>query len=128
MKALIDANVLLWALTDHSRLSRNAAKVLDDSKHQLFFSVAGLWELVIKNQLGKLKLPRPAGEFLKQELVDLQIPILPIEVRHVVRLESLPMHHRDPFDRVLIAQSFEEDMVIVSSDRIFKRYSVEVVW
>jgi PIN domain nuclease of toxin-antitoxin system len=128
MKTLIDANVLLWALTDHSRLSTNAARVLDDPSNQLFFSVAGLWELVIKTQIGKLKLPHPAAEFLKQELVDLQIPVLPIEVRHVVRLERLPMHHRDPFDRVLIAQALEEDLTIVSSDRIFRRYSVELVW
>jgi PIN domain nuclease of toxin-antitoxin system len=128
MKLLIDANVLLWALTENARLSRNATKVLDDPNNELFFSVAGLWELVIKTQIGKLKLPHPAGEFLKQELIDLQIPILSIETRHVIRMERLPMYHRDPFDRVLIAQSMEEDMTIVSSDRIFTRYSAEVIW
>lgn len=94
----------------------------------LSMSVASIWEILIKVQVGKLNLPPPAGPYVIRKLAENRIVILPINLDHLLAFEDLPMHHRDPFDRLLIAQALEEDLPIVTADPLFARYPVEVIW
>jgi PIN domain nuclease of toxin-antitoxin system len=126
MKILLDTHTLLWALTDESKLSERARKLLPQS--DTWLSVASLWEILIKAQIGKIVLPRPTGAFLMSQLKLNGVQLLRVTADHVLRIESLPDHHRDPFDRMLIAQSIEERIPLVSADRIFSSYPVEVIW
>jgi len=126
MNVLLDTHVLLWALTDESKLSERVRQLLPNANS--WFSVASLWEILIKAQIGKMPLPRPTGPFVISKLVSNGVQILPVTSDHVLRIESLPGHHRDPFDRMLIAQSLEENLPLVTADRIFLRYPVEVMW
>jgi PIN domain nuclease of toxin-antitoxin system len=126
MRVLLDTHTLLWALTEKSKLSPRVALLLPSA--ETWFSVAGIWEILTKVQVGKLALPRPAGEFVISKLSLNGVQILPISVDHVLRLESLPLHHRDPFDRIVIAQSLEEKLPIVTSDSLFARYPVDLIW
>jgi PIN domain nuclease of toxin-antitoxin system len=126
MKVLLDTHTLLWALTDQSRLSERAQRLLPQA--DTWFSVASLWEILIKAQLGKIALPRPTGPYLMSKLQLNGVRILDLKPDHVLRIEFLPIHHRDPFDRMLIAQSLEENLPLVTADRIFARYAVELIW
>lgn len=126
MKVLLDTHTLLWALTDESRLSERVRKLLPQA--DTWFSVAGLWEILIKAKIGKMALPRPTGPFVMTKLQLNGVRILHVTSDHVLRVESLPDHHRDPFDRILIAQSLEEHLPVVTADRVFTRYPVEVIW
>jgi PIN domain nuclease of toxin-antitoxin system len=94
----------------------------------LLLSIASIWEILIKVQLGKLNLPQPAGPYIIRKLAENRIEVLPITLDHVLGIESLPLHHRDPFDRLLIAQSIEEGWPIITADPWFARYPVEVIW
>jgi PIN domain nuclease of toxin-antitoxin system len=87
-----------------------------------------LWEAIQKAQVGKLSVPLPAGPFLTGELSSNQVRLLPVSLSHVLRVEELPLHHRDPFDRLLIAQSIEEKWPIVTADPWFAHYPVDVIW
>jgi PIN domain nuclease of toxin-antitoxin system len=126
MKVLLDSHVFLWGITEAGRLSSEAQKALTSA--ELWLSVANLWESIAKVQIGKLSLPQPAGFFLSRELASNAVNVLPVSLGHVLRIESLPLHHRDPFDRMLIAQSLEEGWPIVIADPVFKRYPVRVIW
>jgi PIN domain nuclease of toxin-antitoxin system len=126
MNILLDTHTLLWALTDESKLSERVRKLLPNASPWL--SVASLWEILIKAQIGKIPLPRPTGPFVLSKLKLNGVQILPVTSDHVLRIESLPDHHRDPFDRMLIAQSLEEKLPLVTADRVFARYPVEVIW
>ena len=127
MKALLDTHAFLWAISGDQKLSRRAAEIFSGPS-DLWLSVASIWEILIKVQIGKIPLPGPAGPYLTKELVENQIEILPISLDHALRIESLANHHSDPFDRMLIAQSLEEKLPIVTADRVFSRYPVEVIW
>jgi PIN domain nuclease of toxin-antitoxin system len=127
MKALLDTHTFLWAIAEEGKLSRRAQQIFIGSS-DLWLSVASIWEILIKVQAGKLPLPEPAGPYLIRKLVQNQIEVLPITLDHVLRTESLPLHHRDPFDRLLIAQSIEEKWPIVTADPWFARYPVDVIW
>jgi PIN domain nuclease of toxin-antitoxin system len=126
MKILLDTHVFIWALIDETRLSPRARKLISSSS--LLWSVVSLWEAIQKAQIGKLSLPLPAGSFLTGELSSHHVQLVPVSLGHVLRLESLPLHHRDPFDRLLIAQSIEEGWPIITADPLFARYPVEVIW
>jgi PIN domain nuclease of toxin-antitoxin system len=126
MKVLLDTHTFLWAIASESRLSPQARRLIASS--ELWWSVGSLWEAIQKVQIGKLSLPTPAGTFLTSELSSNGVRLLPVSVGHVLRVESLPLHHRDPFDRLLIAQSIEEGWPIVTADPIFARYPVKVIW
>ena len=128
MKVLLDTHAFLWALTNDQRLSRSARDFFTASTHELVFSVASVWETLIKAKTGRLALPYPAGPFLKSELRRNSIALLPILLSHVLRLEKLPEHHRDPFDRILLAQAIEEELPILSADEKFRPYPVQVLW
>jgi PIN domain nuclease of toxin-antitoxin system len=127
MKALLDTHAFLWALAGDARMSRRARDTFTGPTG-LSLSIANLWEILIKVQSGKLKLPRPAGPYVLKKLAENGIEMLPISIDHLLALERLPMHHRDPFDRMLIAQSLEENLPIVTSDPLFDRYDVRLIW
>lgn len=94
----------------------------------LSMSVASVWEILMKVQAGKLNLPLPAGAYIIRKLAENRIETLSINLDHLLAFERLPLHHRDPFDRILIAQALEEKLPIVTADSVFSRYPVEVVW
>jgi PIN domain nuclease of toxin-antitoxin system len=127
MKALLDTHTFLWAIADEGKLSRRAKQIYT-GPHDLWLSVASMWEIMIKVQAGKLPIPQPAGPYLVKKLAQNQIELLPVSLDHVLGVETLPMHHRDPFDRLLIAQSMEEGWPIITADPWFARYPVEVIW
>ncbi len=127
MKALLGTHTFLWAIAEEEKLSRRARQIYTGS-NDLWLSVASMWEILIKVQAGRLPLPEPAGPYLVKKLVQNQIELLPITLDHVLGIESLPMHHRDPFDRLLIAQCIEEGWPIITADPWFSRYKVEVIW
>jgi PIN domain nuclease of toxin-antitoxin system len=127
MRALLDTHTFLWAISDDPRLSRRAQQTFT-GPNDLWVSVASIWEILIKVKAGKLPVPLPAGPYLVKKLGENRIEVLPIKLDHVLRIESLVVHHRDPFDRILIAQSLEEKLPIVTSDPWFDRYPVRVIW
>jgi PIN domain nuclease of toxin-antitoxin system len=127
MKAILDTHAFLWALAGDARMSRRARDVFAGST-DLFLSMASIWEILIKVQSGKLNLPQPAGPYVLSRLAENRIKTLPISIDHLLAIERLPRHHRDPFDRMLIAQSMEEDWPIITADPKFKQYPVQVIW
>jgi PIN domain nuclease of toxin-antitoxin system len=126
MKVLIDTQVLLWGLQNEEKLSRRVQTLLPVA--EVWISVASLWEIITKTQIGKLTLPTPVGDYLSTKLKANGVLVLQITFDHVKRLEKLPLHHRDPLDRILIAQSLEENLPVVSSDPLFARYPIQVIW
>jgi PIN domain nuclease of toxin-antitoxin system len=126
MKVLLDTHTFLWALSDPDRLSARARETIASSER--FWSVASIWEALIKVQSGKLPLPLPAGSYLTSKMFANSVSVLPVRLEHVLRVEQLPMHHRDPFDRILVAQSQQEKMPVITSDAVFTRYPIEVIW
>lgn len=127
MKALLDTHTFLWAISGDERLSQPAKRVFVGPS-DLWLSVASIWEILLKVQIGKMPLPLPAGPYIVKKLVENRIETLPVSRDHVLRVETLPLHHSDPFDRMLIAQSLVEKLPLATSDRIFARYPVEVIW
>lgn len=127
MKALLDTHAFLWAITKDARISDRASDIFTGTS-DLSVSMVSIWEILIKVQTGKLNLPRPAGAYLLGQLADNQIETLPVTLDHLLAFEKLPLHHRDPFDRILIAQAVAEDWPIITSDRDFAKYPVRVIW
>lgn len=128
MKVLLDTHILLWLSADSSKLSDRVKTIILEEQNSLFLSLASIWELQIKSQLGKLSLTRPLPDLLKQQCETNDINLLPIALEHIFTLNDLPHHHRDPFDRLLLAQSKFEKMPILSIDSIFDAYEVERIW
>lgn len=128
MRALLDTHVFLWGIAGDKRMSQHARDIFVGPS-DLFISIASIWEILIKVQAGKLNLPQPSGSYIIGKLAENRIEILPISLDHLLEVEHLPMHHRDPFDRILIAQSLEEDLPLVSADPVFEKYSsLKVIW
>lgn len=126
MKILIDTHVFLWGLQGEDKLSQKVRTLLPSA--DVWISVASLWEIIVKTQVGKLKLPRPVGGYLTAKLTANGVSVLPLTFDHVKRLEELPPHHRDPFDRIMIAQCLEEELPVVTSDPLFERYPIQLIW
>ena len=127
MKLLLDTHTFLWFIDDNPRLSARA-KTLLESDADLLLSVGSLWELAIKVSIGKLSLAQPFDIFVPQQLIANDIEMLPINLAHLGVVTRLPFHHRDPFDRLLIAQAMIEQMLIVSVDTALDAYSVNRLW
>lgn len=121
MKFLLDTQLLLWAAGQPERLSASARKQLDDPKNELFFSAASLWEISIKKSLGREDF-RVEPRLLRRGLVDAGYTELPITSEHAVNIDSLPDLHKDPFDRILIAQAFVEGITLLTADAQLARY------
>ena len=128
MKLLIDTQCWLWWFAEPDRLKEETIAQIIDETNELWFSVASVWEMGIKVGLGKLPLPEPIDRYLASRMKQLGARSLEIRADHALQAGGLPLHHRDPFDRMLIAQAQVEGMKIVTSDRMFDRYEVEILW
>lgn len=126
MKYLLDTAVWLWSVGPTERLSKKARELLASGEEELYLSVASSWEISIKAALGKLKLPEPPDRYVPKRLAEQGILPLPILQSHALGVFTLPPHHQDPFDRMLISQALVEGMCIVTSDRAFADYPVEI--
>ncbi len=127
MKILLDTNVFLWAITDDARLRKAQRSAYSDAANDLYLSVASVWEILIKTGLGKLPLPVPAADYIHRQMEKNRVTALGIQSRHLVELEKLPPLHRDPFDRMLVAQARAEKMPVMTGDRAIARYGVKVM-
>jgi PIN domain nuclease of toxin-antitoxin system len=125
---ILDSHVFLWWGLAPEKLSHRAKTALAKRDGRFLWSVASTWELAIKVKTGKLVLGTPIAEFLDERLQHQGVELLLVEQRHAIRVASLPLHHRDPFDRMLVAQAQTEDVPILSSDPRLRAYDVEVVW
>jgi PIN domain nuclease of toxin-antitoxin system len=124
-RALLDTHTLLWALTGRERLSRAAQDAIGDPASRVVVSAATLWEIAIKRSIGKLRAP---ADIARRLTTTGRVELLPVLPRHAEAVADLPWHHRDPFDRLLVAQALLEGLTIISSDRQLAAYGVEVVW
>jgi PIN domain nuclease of toxin-antitoxin system len=128
MKLLLDAHALLWFIGNDSQLSASARENIEDPAHEKFVSVVSLWEIALKLSLGKLKLPSPFDKVFPQQLEGNGFELLPISCAQLNQLADLPFHHRDPFDRLLIAQALADGMAIVTRDIAFSQYPAKIIW
>lgn len=128
MRVLLDTHALLWFLLDDPQLCPAARRLIEDPATVVEVSPASYWEIAIKIGKGKYALPEPFDVFMLRELVENEFRILPIEIRHTALLTTLPEHHKDPFDRLLIAQSLAEGIPIVSADITLDSYGVTRLW
>jgi PIN domain nuclease of toxin-antitoxin system len=128
MRYLLDTHTFIWLATQPERISQRTREILDADEAQLLVSMATIWEMAIKVGLGKLTLDFPIEEFVERACSDFEVEIFQVEPRHVFRVASLPHHHRDPFDRLLIAQAEIEDMTLVGCDPHFAAYGIKCLW
>lgn len=128
MNLLLDTHAFLWFIAGNDRLSAAARDLIEDASNQPFPSAASLWEMAIKLSLGRLQLGLPFEELIPQQLKLNDIQLLSIEVEHITPVTTLPFHHRDPFDRLLVAQAMVEHMPIVSADPTFEAYPIRRLW
>lgn len=126
MNLLLDTQIFIWAATESRRLSPGMRQALQNRGNILYISVASLWEMQIKVQIGKLPLPLPAREFVAAHCLTIGVQPLPVIESHIWALDALPLFHRDPFDRLLIAQAITEGYQLVSVDPVFKQYPVQL--
>lgn len=127
MKIILDTHTFLWFINDSTELSNSAAELIE-SDVDLWISIASLWEISIKVNLNKLDLPDDYEKFIPHQIAINNIEILPVNLQHLIVLTKLPLHHRDPFDRLLIAQAIAEAVPIVSIDKKFDLYEVARQW
>jgi PIN domain nuclease of toxin-antitoxin system len=128
VRILLDTHVWLWTLVTPERIGERARRQLVDPGNELLLSAASAWEIAIKYRLGKLPLPEPPEEFVSPRLARDGITPLPVTLRHALHVAHLPYLHRDPFDRLLIAQASLERLVLFTADRQFKEYDVDCVF
>jgi PIN domain nuclease of toxin-antitoxin system len=127
MSYLIDTQAFIWYAIGDSQLS-NKAKTIIESNEVRLISIATIWEMGIKSNIGKLNFNSPFDAFIQKQILINQYELLPIELNHIFQLSNLPHHHRDPFDRILIAQAISENIPIVSIDVAFDSYNVNRIW
>ncbi len=128
MKLLLDTHVLIWWSLDSVKLTKKIYELLTDPDNTLVVSIASIWEMQVKVQLGKLDLDKKVSELIAHQQQVNNLEVLPIDPAHVYALENLPNEHRDPFDRIIIAQSIVEAIPLLSADKVFARYPVERIW
>ncbi len=128
MRVLLDTHVFLWWISDDPRLSALAREVIANPGNDVLVSAVSAWEIAIKGALGRIELPDDPERFLPEQLAVNSMTSLPILFGHALRVFHLPQHHRDPFDRLLVAQAQVEGLPIVSGDRHVAKYSVDVLW
>jgi PIN domain nuclease of toxin-antitoxin system len=128
MRLLLDTHAFIWFVTSDPRLSSRADRAIRQRGNELLLSVASVWEGAIKHNLGRLSLTEPFDTFVPEQMHANDIALLQIELRHTFEVARLPRHHRDPFDRLLIAQALTESVPVVSADSAFDAYPVRRVW
>ncbi len=128
MRIILDTHAFLWWIIDDPQLSPRAREIMGEGDNDLFLSVASGWEIAIKAQLGRLRLPDRADRFVPEQLTRNGIEVLPIQMSHVLHVARLPEIHRDPFDRLIVAQSIIEKVPILTHDEHIREYSVKTIW
>ena len=128
MKYLLDTHTLLWFLKGDEKLSDKARRLIDNPCNEKFLSIVSLWEIAIKVGLGKLALNKPFEKLFPEQLHFNRIEILDITVDNLIKLTALPFHHRDPFDRLMIAQALVEGLPVIGADVIFDAYGINREW
>lgn len=128
MILLLDTHTFIWYVTDNSRLSNQVLEFINDENNEILLSIASLWEIAIKQNLGKLSFNQPFEIFITQQLNLNDFRLLDIKINHIAVVATLPLHHRDPFDRILIAQALVENIPILSADKIFDAYPIRRLW
>ena len=128
MKLLLDTHVFIWWSGEPDKLSEKVLDACENRANRLILSIVSIWEMQIKMQLGKLKLKRSLKELVKNQQDVNSLLILPVSPNHIFMLDNLPMHHSDPFDRLLISQAIEEKLLLVSKDEKFSDYAVKLFW
>jgi PIN domain nuclease of toxin-antitoxin system len=124
---LLDTHAFLWFVTGDRRISPGAREAIERDDVRLTLSAASVWEMAIKSSLGRLTLPTTLHQYVEDKLTE-GFDVLPVDWTHATFVERLPFHHRDPFDRLLVAQALVESLPIVTRDRVFGKYGVQVVW
>ncbi len=127
MKLLLDTHVVLWSATDPGRLVPATRELLEDGENEVLVSIVSAWEIAIKQSLGKLELPRPAEQWLPDVLRKTGFEVAELGLAAALRVRALPWHHRDPFDRLLVAQALEDGYTLVSHDAIVAQYGVPTI-
>lgn len=128
MRLLIDTHVLIWWVTDSAKLSPRVLDLLMNREVSLVLSMVSVWEIQIKSSLGKIDLRSPLAEIVANQITTNALELLSIELHHIYALSDMPLHHRDPFDRLLIAQAIIEELPIASIDEAFDPYNITRIW
>jgi PIN domain nuclease of toxin-antitoxin system len=128
LKILLDTQIFLWALVEPKRLGENAKSLLRSKENQLYLSAASSWEISIKAGLGKLPLPESPELYISSRMANLKIVPLDIKHYHAFGVYALPLHHHDPFDRILIVQAIAENLHLISADEKFRHYDIDLLW
>lgn len=128
MRAILDTRTFLWWITDSELLGRKARQILRDPENELYLSAASGWEIAIKMRLGRITISGELESVIPEQMATNAILGLPIHMSHALRTYRLPRHHRDPFDRILVAQAMVEDMPIITRDKAIKQYEVQTYW
>ncbi len=128
MRLLLDAHAFLWWVRGDDRLPEATSRIIADPSSQVSISAVTVWELVIKERLGRLRLDGPAVELLPFAIERDGFAVLPVEMRHALGIASLPPIHGDPFDRMLVAQAMEDSLTLVTGERMLQTYPVDHIW
>ncbi len=128
MKLLLDTHVFLWLRSEPQKVSSKVLNLYQERYNIVYLSVVSVWEMQIKHQIGKLALNMPLKEIIEEQCESNNLQILPLILKHIFGLQNLPLHHKDPFDRLLLVQSQIENLYLISSDRIFDIYQVNLCW
>jgi len=126
MRFLLDTHVWLWMIAERERFSVEVAALLENSANDLLLSAVSSWEIAIKHSLGKLTLPAPPAKYVPEQIAKTGVTPLPVEHSHALRVAELPPHHRDPFDRLLVAQAELERATLLTGDRQFEAYGIPI--
>ena len=128
MRALLDTHTFLWWALDDPHLSPRCRQIIADADNTIYVSVASAWEIAIKVQIGKLALPELPEPYVTSRVALNGLQVLPINLSHALHVYSLPLLHRDPFDRILVAQSQLENLPVLTTDPLIAQYGVQVIW
>ncbi len=128
MRLLLDTHVWLWMIAERERFGKELTGVLENPTNELLLSAASSWEIAIKHSLGKLKLPAPPAKYVPEQIAKTGVTPLAVEHSHALRVSALPSHHRDPFDRLLVAQAELEGATLLTADRQFAPYRIPIEW
>ncbi len=128
MKLLLDTHVFLWLRSAPGRVSAAAVAAYRDESNTAYLSLVSAWEIQIKQQLGKLDLEVPLDTLIREQCAQNDLRLMDVKLDHVLGLGALPPHHKDPFDRLLIAQARQENAALISSDSQFSSYDVDLLW
>ena len=128
MRLLLDTHTFIWYVTNSPKLNSTAQEVINDGNNKILLSIASVWEMAIKHSIGKLNFELPFMSFIESQMQQNSMELLNIKIEYLEIIANLPLHHRDPFDRLIIAQAMVEQIPIVGVDKAFDLYSVQRLW